>query len=79
MVSLIGHRWLCRRHTVDTSRLTGFQTVGVKMRVLVVLLLGCSLAEGRLVTKCELMRELMEVMMQQKGLADENFVAKSKC
>lgn len=49
------------------------------MRVLVVLLLGCGLAEGRLVTKCELMRDLMEVMMQQKGLADENFVAKSKC
>lgn len=48
------------------------------MRVLVVLLLGCSLAQGRLVTKCELMRELMEEMMKQEGLADENFVAKSK-
>lgn len=62
---------------------------GVKMRVLVAFLsavLGCSLAEGRLVSKCELKDDLMKVIgdlleksEKHKGPSTtENLVAKSK-
>lgn len=64
--------------TTYISRLVGFQRVGVKMRVLLVFLMGCSLAEGRLVSKSELRGELMKEMKRQKELVDENILAKSK-
>lgn len=60
---------------------------GVSMRVLVVFalgVLGFSLAEGRVVTKCELRQRLFQVIAtlpqsaQQSGLKADDIVAKSK-
>ncbi|XP_038568399.1 uncharacterized protein LOC119898281 [Micropterus salmoides] len=60
---------------------------GVRMRVLEVFLLavlGCSLAEGRLVSKCELKDQLMTafgalLVKAEKGQSVENLVAKIVC
>lgn len=57
------------------------------MRMLVLFLLaalGCSLAQGKLVTNCELKEELIRAIgdmperVRQKGLTVENLVAKSE-
>ncbi|XP_071360911.1 uncharacterized protein [Trachinotus anak] len=55
------------------------------MKVLVVFLLGCSLAQGWLVSKCELRDQLMRAIgdltekEKQRGLSGENLVAKIVC
>lgn len=48
------------------------------MRVLLLFFLGCGLAEGRLVSKCQVMRELGEAITRRTDLVDENKVANSK-
>lgn len=49
------------------------------MRVLLVFVLACSVAGGRFVDKCELKAQMMEAAKgNQKGLATENFMAKSE-
>ncbi len=64
-----------------------FQKVGDNMRTLVLFLLavlGCSPAQGKLVTKCELKKELIKAIgdmperVKQRGLTVENLVAKSE-
>ena len=69
--------WLSRHHKYAVA--VARRGRGAAMRVVLVLLLGCSLAGGRLVDKCELKAQMTEAAEgNQKGLAAQDFVAKSE-